>query len=237
VPDRRSLLRGRLATAIDGVADVAAGFDPPTPRPAASAKPKAPTGRPWTVLAAMEPIASPTLERVTPPPPRAQPPAQAPESVLASEPPEHHRFPIAIVGSALLGLVVILVIVLRLLHSTPAGPSTVIGQIELTAVRPVASSAPAGGLVPPTQVSFPAGTRTVSIEVNSSAAHGQALVDVIVSAGDPPAAIINHSYVLDPSGDTLIPLAPASGGFAPGEYSVTITRDGATLGSTAFDVH
>ena len=235
--DQRSLLRGRLATAIDGVADVAAAFDPPTPRSAAPSKPKAPTGRPWTVLAAMEPIASPTLERVAAPPPRAQPPAQPREPVLASEPPERRRFPVAIIGSALVGLVVILVVVLRLLHGTPAGPSTVSGQIELTAVRPVASSAPAGGPVPPTQISFPAGTRTVSIEINSSAAHGQALVDIVVSTGDPSATIINHTYVLDASGDTLIALAPASGTFAAGEYAVTITRNGATLGSTAFEVH
>ena len=46
--------------------------------------------------------------------------------------------------------------------------------------------------------------------------------------------MIDHEYVLDASGNTLIPLTPASGTFAPGDYTVTIISNGATVGSTAF---
>ncbi|HEY8673057.1 MAG TPA: hypothetical protein VIM76_04795, partial [Candidatus Dormibacteraeota bacterium] len=58
MPDQRSLLLGRLATAIDGVSDVAARLDPPAAPAVAPSPPSAPSARPWTVAAAMEPVAA-----------------------------------------------------------------------------------------------------------------------------------------------------------------------------------
>jgi hypothetical protein len=62
-------------------------------------------------------------------------------------------------------------------------------------------------------------------------------VHVVVTIGQPAQTIIQSDYVLSQSGDTVIPLAPSGGAFAPGNYSVTITYRGALLGSTAFAVH
>jgi hypothetical protein len=122
------------------------------------------------------------------------------------------------------------------LPAPPAAPTAVTGQIALTAVRPVASSNPAGGLLPPTQISFPAGTSTVSIVVNSGGPAGHAPVEIRVSVGQPAQTLIDREFVLDASGTTLIPLSPANGTFAPGNYRVTIISNGATVGSTAFEV-
>jgi hypothetical protein len=233
VSDQRSLLRGRLATAIGGVADVAARLEPPATRYVEPSTPSAPSGRPWTIAAAMEPIAQARIDRLV---------AAGSSSRLHSRgatrpagPPGHHRLQ-AIFGAALIAVAVILVVALRLLPTSRPAPAVPTAQIALTAVRPVASSAPVGGLVPPTQVSFPAGTSTVSIDVNSSEATGHAPVDIQVSVGQPAQTLIDHEYVLDASGNTLIPLTPASGSFAPGDYTVTIISNGATVGSTAFQV-
>jgi hypothetical protein len=237
VPDRRSLLRGQLATAIGSVADVAAHLDPPAARTPGSPRAQAPPGRPWTLAAAMEPVTSVVVEHAPPPlPPHASGSVHSSEFTPPYEPPSHHRLPVAIIGGSVIGIVAILAVVLRLIPSAPATPNTVITQVALTAVRPVASSPPVGGPVPPTQISFPAGTKTVSIDVNSATAKGQAPVEIVVSLGDPALTILDNDYVLDASGDTLIPLTPSSGTYAPGEYSVTISHNGVTLGSTAFDV-
>jgi hypothetical protein len=236
VPDQRSLLRGRLASAIDGVVDVASRLDPPGARAAAPPLPPPAdsVARPWTLAAAMEPIATPVVERTVqrqstaPPPPPPEPPP----------PLEHHRsrLPAAIVGSSVVGLVLVLV-VLHLLQSSGAVRSPAPSQIALTGIRPVATAPPAGGAVPQTQVSFPANTSTVDIEVNSGRAGGQAPVRIVVTVGQPAQTIIQHDYVLNQSGSTVIPLTPANGAFAPGDYRVTITYRGALLGATAFAVH
>ncbi len=235
VSDQRSLLRGRLATAIDGVADVAARLEPPATRAVASSPPHgpaAPSGRPWTVAAAMEPVAQAPVDRV----------AVGTSSRLHSRhvrpagPPGHHHFP-AIIGAVItLAVAVLAVIGVRLLPGSRPAPAPPTAQIALTAVRPVAPAAPVSGLVPPTQVSFPAGSSTVSIDVNSSAATGHAPVEIRVGVGQPEQMLIDHEYVLDASGNTLIPLTPASGTYAPGNYTVTIISNGATVGSTAFQV-
>jgi hypothetical protein len=233
VPDQRSLLLGRLATAIDGVSDVAARLDPPAAAVAAPSPPAAPAGRPWTLVAAMEPVAAARLELAAP---GELPRSQASDLALPPEPPAHHGTRIAAIGAGVIALIVVLVIGLRLLPAARPAAPPVTAQIALTAVRPVASSAPIGGVIPPTQISFPAGTSTVSIDVNSGRKAGQSPVEILVSVGQPSQTLIDHSYVLDASGDTLIGLTPASGAYAPGNYTVTIRSDGATIGSTAFEV-
>lgn len=234
MPDQRSLLLGRLATAIDGVSDVAARLEPPATAVATPSPPPAPTGRPWTLAAAMEPVAAARLEPMAAPGELLR--SQASDLALPPEPPAHHGFRAALLGAGVIGLIVVVVIGLRLLPASRPSPTPVTTQIALTAVRPVASSAPVGGAVPPTQISFPAGTSTVSIDVNSGRKAGQAPVEILVSVGQPAQTLIDHSYVLDASGDTLIALTPASGTFAPGNYTVTIRSNGATIGSTAFEV-
>jgi hypothetical protein len=232
VPDQRSLLLGRLATAIDGVSDVAARLEPPAAAVVAPSPPAAPAGRPWTVAAAMEPVAA---ARVAPVAASGEPPrSQALDFALPPEPPAHHEFRVALIAAGAIGLIAVLAIGLRLLPASRPSAPPVTAQIALTAVRPVASSV--GGVVPPTQISFPAGTSTVSIDVNSGRKAGQAPVEILVSVGQPAQTIIDHSYVLDASGDTLIALTPASGTYAPGNYTVTIRGNGATIGSTAFEV-
>lgn len=235
MPDQRSLLRGRLASAIDGVVDVAARLGPPVTQakaPLPQPPPPESIGRPWTLAAAMEPVLAPVV-----PPAHASLPMRAPEP---PPPPEHHlsRTPVAIIGSSLIGLVVIAVVAIRLLHGGAAvqAPSPARGEISLTGVRPVASAPAAGTAVPVTQVSFPARTSVVDIEVNSGGAGGQAPVQVVVTLGQPAQAIIQNDYVLSPTGATVIPLAPPVGGFAPGNYSVAITYRGELVGSTVFAV-
>ena len=240
MPDQRALLLGRLASAIDGVADVAQQLGPPATQakaPAPSPPPLASVGRPWTLAAAMEPIATPAVERAAPE--RAASQATA----MSYEPPpplEHHRSWIlpAAIGSSLILLIVIVVAGVHFLtggnSEHPRSPST--AQIQLTGVRPLAS-APAAGSIPPTQVSFPAKTSVVDIEVNSGGQAGQAPVQVVVRVGQPAQAIIQNAYVLSQSGATVIPLASPGGAFAPGEYTVTITYKGTLLGATAFAVH
>ena len=238
MPDQRALLRGRLAVAIDGVADVASRLGPPVTRATAPPPPSPPlesVGRPWTLAAAMEPLPSPVVEAA--PPPRASLAVAPPEPL---PPLEHHRsrWPFAIIGSSFLGLVLIAAITIRVLSGGtvvhPPGSST--GKIALTGVRPVAAAPSVAGALPATQVSFPAKTAVVDIEVNSGGAAG-APVHVVVTIGQPAQTIIQSDYVLSQSGDTVIPLALSGGAFAPGNYSVTITYRGALLGSTAFAVH
>ncbi|GEM_PF-2314391 len=238
MPDQRALLRGRLAVAIDDVADVVSRLGPPVTRATAPPPPPPPlesVGRPWTLAAAMEPLPSPVIEAA--PPPRASLPVLAPEPL---PPPEHHRSlrPLAIIGSSFLGLVLIAAIAIRLLSGGTAvqTPRSSIGRIALTGVRPVAAAPSDTGSVPATQVSFPAKTEVVDIEVNSGRAAGEAPVHIVVSVGQPEQTIIASDYVLSQSGATVIPLAPPGGAFAPGDYSVTITYRGALLGSTAFAV-
>ncbi len=238
MPDQRDLLRGRLASVIDSVADVAAQLDPPATRPTAPPPPPAPPGRPWSMAAAMEVIATPVAERGTAPA-SALPPLMPPDVAPPMDPPAHHRFPAKLLGSGVVGLagiVVIAIATLHLFHAAPPPPAATTDQIALTAVRPVSSSGPAGGLAPPTQVSFPSGTATVSIEVSSGTASGQAPVEILVSGGAPPVTVSDHDYVLDSSGATLIALTAPGATFAPGDYTVTISSNGATLGSTAFEV-
>jgi hypothetical protein len=227
-------LLGRLATAIDGVSDVAARLEPPGAAVATSPPPPAPTGRPWTVAAAMEPVAAARLDPMAIADEVLR--SQASDLALPPEPPAHHGVRVALIGAGVIGLVVALVIGLRLLPASRPSPPPVTDQIALTAVRPVASSAPVGGVIPPTQISFPVGTSTVSIDVNSGPEVGQAPVEILVSVGQPAQTLIDHSYVLNASGDTLIALSPASGTFAPGNYTVTIRSNGANVGSTAFAV-
>ncbi len=238
MPDQRSLLRGRLASVIDGVADVAAQLAPPAARPAAPPPPPAPPGRAWTLALAMEPISALPIESASTP---GLAPAGPPEPGAARpyDPPSHHRFPTAIVGSGIVGLVVLAAVGLRLLPApAPPAPAPVTNPVALTAVRPVAAPAHVGGSVPATQVSFPAGTATVSIEVDAAADARQAPVEIMVSVGQPAATMIDNNYILDSSGATLIPLSPPTGGFPPGDYTVTISgsSSGDTLGTTTFDV-
>jgi hypothetical protein len=182
----------------------------------------------------MEPVAAARLEPIAAL--GELPRSQASDLTLPPEPPAHHGFRSALIGAGVIGLIAVLVIGLRLLPASRPSPPPVTAPIALTAVRPVASSAPVGGVVPPTQISFPAGTSTVSIDVNSARKAGQAPVEIVVSVGQPAQTLIDHSYVLDASGDTLIALIPASGAYAPGDYKVTIRSNGATIGSTAFEV-
>ena len=189
------------------------------------------------MAAAMEPIAPPQVERSSPSGTAASPPPlpPAPPSLY---PPER-RFPTAIIGSSMLALLVIVVVVLRLLpNASPSAPSPAAqtDQIALTAVRPVAPPAAAGGAVLPTQVSFAPGTTSVDIEVSSGGATVQAPVTVSVSAGPSAPPIIDATYLLNPSGETVITLTPPGGPFAAGDYSVAITANGLRLGATAFDV-
>ena len=233
MPDQRSLLLGRLATAIDGVSDVAARLDPPAAPAVATSPLSAPSARPWTVAAAMEPVAAA----------RAEPVAVSGEQLLLQpsdadlpiEPPAHHRFP-ALIGAGVIALIVVPAIAVRLLPAAHNTPPPATAQIALTAVRPVASSAAISGVIPPTQISFPAGTATVSIDVNSGGKGGQAPVEMVVTVGQPSQTLIDREYVLNRAGDTLIALTPASGTYAPGNYTVTIRSNGATIGSTAFEV-
>ncbi len=240
MPDQRALLRGRLASAIDAIADVASGLEPPQVGPAHASPPPppAPVGRPWSMAAAMEPIGAPPVERF--PSPGTPPPPPPPTAPPPPDPPGRH-LPTAIIGSSLLALIVAAVVVLRLLPgaspallpSAPRGPT---GHVALTAVRPVAPITSGGGATLPTQVSFPAGTATVDIEVSSGGATVQAPVSVSVSVGQPARTVIDATYLLNPSGETVITLTPAGGAFAPGDYSVAITAGGLRLGATAFDV-
>lgn len=143
-----------------------------------------------------------------------------------------------VIGSTLLGLVLVVFVLVRVLSGTPgaARPPDVTGPIALTGVRPVSTAVASGGVMPDTQISFPAGTATVNIEVNSGATSVNAPVQVVVGVGRPSQRIFENDYVLNQSGDTVIPLSPASGSYAPGDYAVTITYNGAVLGSTAFSV-
>ena len=239
MPDQRALLLGRLASAIDGVADVASRLGPPATETKAPASPKPPpesVGRPWTLAAAMEPIATPTLERGVP----AGPTLMGSTQVAPPPPPEHHRSakPLAIFGSSIIAVILLSLVAVHFLSGGSAvqTPSRSTTQILLTGVRPLASAPAAGGTVPATQVSFPARTSVVDIEVNSGGPAGQAPVHIVVTVGQPAHTIIQNDYVLSQSGATVIPLTAAGGAFATGEYTVTITYKGALLGSTAFAV-
>ena len=235
MPDQRSLLRGRLANAIGDVVDVASQLAPQATRATAPAPPPPPlesVGRAWTLAAATEPVPALIVEGVAAPRSSFGPIAPPP-------PPEHHRsrLPMAVIGSSF--AVLVAVIVVHLLNSGAAvqAPTHSLGPISLTGVRPVASAPAAGGAVPVTQVSFPARTTVVDIEVNSGGAAGQAPVQVVVTVGQPAQTIIENAYVLSQSGNTVIPLTAPGGVFAPGDYAVTITYKGALVGSTAFAVH
>jgi hypothetical protein len=238
MPDQRSLLRGRLASAIDGVADVAANLGPQVARATAPPLPKPPpeaVGRPWTLAAAMEPIPASIVESAAP--------QRASLPMLAAEPPpvEHHRSRLhpAVFGSSLLGVALIAFVAVRLLMGASAvpAPTRSTQELSLTGVRPVAAAPALDGAVPATQVSFPAKTSVVDIEVNSGGQVSQAPVQIVVTVGQPAQTIIQNAYVLNQSGDTVVPLTPPGPVFAPGNYTVTITYKGALLGSTAFAVH
>ncbi len=154
--------------------------------------------------------------------------------------PAHHasRLPLAIIGSSLVGVLLIAGLAIRLFTSSTAAepPAHGIQQISLTGVRPVATAAAPGGASPITQVSFPARTAVVDIEVNSGGAAGQQPVEIAVALGHPSQTITANAYVLDPSGDTVVPLTPPGASFAPGDYTVTISYRGTVLGSTTFSV-
>jgi hypothetical protein len=238
VPDQRSLLRGRLANAIDDVADVAQHLGPPATHATAPTPPPPPlesVGRAWTLEAAMEPIPDPVAARVDT--------IRSTSSLRPPEPPpypEHHasRAPLVIIGSSLLGILLVIGVAVRLFSGGAAvqAPPHATEQISLTGVRPVATAAAQAGAVPVTQVSFPAKTPVVNIEVNSGGTAGQEPVEIAVSLGEPAHTISKNEYVLSQSGDTVIPLSPPGSSFAPGNYSVTITYRGALLGSTSFAV-
>ncbi len=186
----------------------------------------------------MEPIAALPIAS-EPATANGAPPVSSPPGGPRYEPPSHHRSPALIIGSGLVGVILAVSLGLRLLPApTHPAPAQVTSPVSLTAVRPVAAPARAGGAVPATQVSFPSGTSTVSIEVDAAAAARQAPVEIVVSVGQPAATIIDNNYILDSSGATLIPLSPPTGGFPAGDYTVTISgsSDGTTLGTTAFEV-
>jgi hypothetical protein len=228
------MLRGQLASAIDGIADVAQQLGPQVTKATAPTPPPPPlesVGRPWTLAAAMEPIAVPAPDRSM----TALRPPQPPPL------PEHHasRLPLAVLGSSLLGVVLIGAVAIRMVIGSPASqsPAHVTEQISLTGVRPVATAAAQPGASPVTQVSFPAKTSVIDIEVNSGSAAGQQPVEIAVALGHPPQTITENAYVLNQSGDTVVPLMPPGASFAPGDYTVTITYRGALLGATSFSVH
>lgn len=234
MPDQRALLRGQLASAIDGIADVAQHLGPKVTEATAPPLPPPPletVGRPWTLAAAMEPIAvaAPDRSMTALRPPQPPPPL------------EHHasRLPLAVIGSSLLGVLLIAAVAVRIVIGSPAAqsPAHATEPISLTGVRPVATAAAQQGASPVTQVSFPARTSVVDIEVNSGRAAGQQPVEIAVALGHPAQTISENAYVLDPSGDTVVPLMPPGATFAPGDYTVTITYRGALLGSTTFSVH
>jgi hypothetical protein len=169
----------------------------------------------------------------------APPPAPPEDPAHPYSPPGHHRFPATIIGAGMIGLVVAAAVGINMLPAAPRpAPAQVTTPVALTAVRPVAAPARAGGSIPTTQVSFPAGTATVSIEVDAAATKRQAPVEIVVTVGQPAAALIDNNYILNASGATLIPLTSPTGGFPPGDYSVTISQssDNTTLGTTAFEV-
>jgi hypothetical protein len=141
-------------------------------------------------------------------------------------------------GSSLIGILVIVGIAIHVFTGGAAvSPQNhVIQQISLTGVRPVAPAATHVGASPTTQVSFPARTSVVDIEVNSGGAAGQEPVEIAVALGHPAQTITENAYVLAQSGDTVVPLTPPGVSFAPGDYTVTISYRGALLGSTAFSV-
>jgi hypothetical protein len=233
VADQRSLLRGRLASAIDDVAGVAQELGPQVTKATAPPLPPPPAesvGRPWTLAAAMEPIPVPAPHRSTA---LLRPPEPPPL-------PAYHasRLPLAVLGSSLIGIMVIVGIAIHVLTGGAAlsPPAHAIQQISLTGVRPVATAPTQGGASPTTQVSFPARTAVVDIEVNSGGAAGQEPVVIAVALGHPAQTITQNAYVLAQSGDTVVPLTPPGGSFAPGDYTVTITYRGTLLGSTAFSV-
>jgi hypothetical protein len=228
------MLRGQLASAIDGIADVAQQLGPQVTKATAPTPPPPPlesVGRPWTLAAAMEPIAVPAPDRSM----TALRPPQPPPLL------EHHasRLPLAVLGSSLLGVVLIAAVVIRVVIGSPASqsPAHVTEQISLTGVRPVATAAAQAGASPVTQVSFPAKTSVIDIEVNSGGAAGQQPVEIAVALGHPAQTITENAYVLNQSGDTVVPLTPPGASFAPGDYTVTITYRGALLGATSFSVH
>jgi hypothetical protein len=228
------MLRGQLASAIDGIADVAQQLGPQVTKATAPTPPPPPlesVGRPWTLAAAMEPIAVPAPDRSM----TALRPPQPPPLL------EHHasRLPLAVLGSSLLGVVLIAAVAIRVVMGSPASqsPAHVTEQISLTGVRPVATAAAQAGASPVTQVSFPAKTSVIDIEVNSGGAAGQQPVEIAVALGHPAQTITENAYVLNQSGDTVVPLTPPGASFAPGDYTVTITYRGALLGATSFSVH
>jgi hypothetical protein len=238
VPDQRALLRGRLASAIDGIADVAQQLGPQVTHATAPPLPPPPVesvGRPWTLAAAMEPIPVAAADRGAPT--RSTMPLRPPE------PPPllgHHRsrLPLTILGSSLLGILLIAGLVIHVFGGSPASqpPAHAGEQISLTGVRPVATAPAQGGASPTTQISFPAKTSVVDIEVNSGGAAGQGPVQVAVALGQPGQVISENAYVLAQSGDTVVPLTPPGALFAPGDYTVTITYRGELLGSTTFSI-
>lgn len=238
MPDQRDLLRGRLASAIDGIADVAQQLGPQVTKataPSLAPPPLESVGRAWTLAAAMEPIPASTLDR-----------ASLPHSSMSLRPPEppplleHHRswLPLTIIGSSLFGILLVAGVAVRLWTGSAAvqPPTHASQQISLTGVRPVATSAAQSGASPTTQVSFPARTPVIDIEVNSGGAAGQEPVQITVALDSPAKTISENAYVLDQSGDTVVPLTPPGASFAPGDYTVTISYRGALLGSTSFSV-
>jgi hypothetical protein len=145
--------------------------------------------------------------------------------------------PLAIIGPSVIALILVSLVAVHFLSGGPVqAPSGSTTQILLTGVRPLASAPAGGGTIPATQVSFPAKTSVVDIEVNSGGPAGQAPVHIVVTVGQPAHTIIQNDYVLSQSGATVIPLSAVGGTFATGEYTVTITYKGALLGSTAFAV-
>ena len=171
MPDQRSLLRGRLANAIGDVVDVASQLAPQATRATAPAPPPPPlesVGRAWTLAAAMEPVPALIVEGVDAPRSSFGPIAPPP-------PPEHHRsrLPIAVVGSSFIVLLAVIAVHLLTSGTAVQAPTHSLGPISLTGVRPVASAPAASGAIPVTQVSFPAKTSVVDIEVNSGEPQGR----------------------------------------------------------------
>ena len=108
--------------------------------------------------------------------------------------------PLVIIGSSLLGILLVVGVAIRLFSGGAAvqAPPHATEQISLTGVRPVATAAAQAGAVPVTQVSFPAKTPVVDIEVNSGGTAGQEPVEIAVSLGEPAHTISKNEYVLVP---------------------------------------
>lgn len=246
---QRSLLRGRLADAIRDVSAVTGDLVPagaPAHASRAAGSPLRPvagqsmpscaplppvrTSRPWSVAVATEPLGTPPSERRTVP---LREVAPAPVVAVARASARSRRRVFAVAAAGALIAAAVALTVSRLMPKAAPAEHTV--PITLTGVRPVAAPVWAG-VSPPTQLWFPAGTATVYLDLRPGVRSMTGPVGVTVAAGQPQVVVINRLYVLNAAGDTVIALAAPSTSFAAGQFVVTISFDGARLGTAVFTV-